>query len=330
MRGLLLAMTALSLSLSGCSGSKDAAEATAKAPAGPRLLLAPVDTVNWQDVSAEVATVDQAQVMARMPGILSSLAVRAGDNVRRGQALGRVTDSGVGGSGAQAASAAAQSTLANAELNRIRFLYKNGVYAKARLEQAEAGARIASVQASAAHAQEAVIAPASGRVLRADIPAGSTVMPGMVIAVIASGPVVLRLELPESLARRVHVGSRVMASGIGDGTGSATGAVTKLYPAVQAGQISADVAVPGLDPTFIGSRVAAKVETGQRKAVIVPRAFVATRYGIDAVTVLAKDGSATQVPVQTAASSEPGKVEILSGVSAGDTLIGADAGASRP
>ena len=323
-------MTALSLSLSGCSGSKDSTEATAKAPAGPRLVLAPVDTINWQDVSAEVATVDQAQVMARMPGILASLSVRAGDNVRRGQSIGRVTDSGAGGSGAQAASAAAQSTLANAELGRVRFLYQNGVYAKARLEQAEAGARIASVQASAAYAQEAVIAPTSGRVLRADIPAGSTVMPGMAIAVIASGPVVLRLELPEALARRVHVGSRVMASGIDDGANSATGTVTKLYPAVQAGQISADVAMPGLDPTFIGSRIAAKVETGQRKAMIVPRAFLTTRYGIDNVTVLARDGTATQVPVQTAPSSEPGKVEILSGVGAGDTLVGGIAGASRP
>ena len=51
--------------------------------------------------------------------------------------------------------------------------------------------------------------------------------------------------------------------------------------------------------------------------------FITTRYGIDYVTLLAKDGSASQVPVQTTATADPARVEILSGASAGDTLIGA-------
>jgi hypothetical protein len=38
--------------------------------------------------------------------------------------------------------------------------------------------------------------------------------------------------------------------------------------------------------------------------------------------VLGKDGGAAQVPVQTAATGEDGRVEILSGVRASDTLIG--------
>ena len=43
---------------------------------GPRLLLRANDTTNWQDVSAEITTVKQAQVLARIPGILTSLSVR--------------------------------------------------------------------------------------------------------------------------------------------------------------------------------------------------------------------------------------------------------------
>jgi RND family efflux transporter MFP subunit len=283
------------------------------------------DAPDWQDVSAEVTTVDQAQVTARTPGILSTLSVRAGDAVRKGQVIGRVTDSGAGGSGAQAATAAAQAELARADLDRVRFLYQNGVYAKARLEQVEAAARIASAQAGAARAAEEVVAPASGRVLRADVPAGAPVGPGMVVAVITAGPVVLRLEMPESLAGRVKVGSRVLASGLdaGDSNASEVGAVVKLYPAVQAGQVTADVAVPGLDASFIGRRMAAKVEAGHRRALLVPKGFVTTRYGIDYVTMLGKDGAASVVPVQTAPGVEPGRVEILSGTGAGDTLIGA-------
>ena len=329
MRRSILAIALLALPLSGCGGSDDANKG-AEAPVGPRLVLAKADAPDWQDVSAEVATVDQAQVIARTSGILSTLSVRAGDSVRKGQVIGRVTDSGAGGSGAQAAAAAAQAQLARADLDRVRYLYENGVYAKARLEQVEAAAKIASAQASAARSAEEVVAPTTGRVLRADVPAGAPVGPGMVVAVITGGPVVLRLEMPESLTGRVRVGSHVLANGLGTADGgtsgnAATGVVTKLYPAVQAGQVTADVAMPGLDASFIGRRVAAKVEAGHRLALLVPKSFVTTRYGIDYVTILGKDGTASTVPVQTAPGVDLGKVEILSGAGAGDTLIGGQA-----
>lgn len=338
MRGYLLALTALGtavlgLPLAGCGKGAETAQ-TAKAPAGPRLVLAASDTVNWQDVSAEIATVDQAQVLARIPGILTTITVKEGDMVAKGQVIGRIVDSQLGyqagAYGAQVAAAQAQAAQAQGELSRVRFLYQNGVYAKARLEQAEAAAAAANAQIRAAQAQQAAVgavagqgavtAPASGRVLRADVPAGSPVAPGMAIAVITAGPTIVRLEMPESLADKVHAGSRVTAGGIGSGSG--LGRVIKLYPSVTAGQVTADVDMPGIDNRLIGRRVAAKVETGSRKAMLVPAGYVTNRYGIDYLTVLAKDGSAAQVPVQTAASAEPGKVEILSGAAAGDTLIG--------
>lgn len=346
MRGLMLAritccMAALSVPLAACTQDEPAAQAQ-KAPAGPRLVLAPTDTVNWQDVSAEIATVDQAQVLARIPGILTTLSVRAGDMVRKGQAVGRIVDSQLGyqagAYGAQVAAAQAQAAQAQGELSRVRFLHRNGVYAKARLEQAEAAAAAANAQIRAAQAQQAAVgavagqgvvtAPATGRVLRADIPAGSPVAPGMAIAVITAGPTIVRLEMPESLAGKVRVGSRVTASGIGNSSASssASGTVIKLYPSVTAGQVTADVDMPGIDNALIGRRVAAKVETGARKALLVPAGYVINRYGIDYVTIVGKDGAATQVPVQTAASAEPGKVEILSGAAAGDTLVGPGAG----
>lgn len=307
----------LAVPLAGCGASSEDAAAVVKAPAGPRLTLALQDATDWQEVSAEIATVDQAQVIARIPGILTTLSVRAGDTVGKGQVIGRVVDSQLG---YQSAAVGAQAAQASAELARVRFLYQNGVYAKARLEQAEAMAAAASAQHAAVGAvagQGAVIAPASGRVLRADIPAGAPVAPGMVIATITAGPAIVRLELPEALAGKVGIGARVTAPGLTEGR------VTKVYPAVTAGRVSADVAMPGIDSSLIGRRVAARVDAGRRKALLVPAGYVTTRYGIDYVTVLAKDGSAAQVPVQTAPAAEAGKVEILSGAAAGDVLVGA-------
>lgn len=329
---------ALALPLAACGNGEDVT-APAKAPEGQRLILSAADTVDWQDVAAEVATVDQAQVLARIPGVLTTLSVREGDVVRKGQAIGRIVDSQLGyqsgAYAAQAAAAQAQAAQASAELSRVRFLHDNGVYATARLEQAQAAAAAAQAQVRAAQAQQAavgavagqgaVIAPASGRVLRADIPAGAPVAPGMVIAAITAGESVLRLEMPESVAAKVRPGARVMAEGLAEGT------VQRVYPSVTAGQVTADVSLPGIDDRLIGRRMAARVETGKRKALLVPSGFVTTRYGIDYVTVLAKDGSGAQVPVQTARAAEPGKVEILSGVTAGETLVGpAPAKAGRP
>lgn len=322
MRANVLALSALALTLSGlplagCGDSKQVAQ-DGKASAGPRLLLTESDTTDWQDVSAEIATVDQAQVLARISGILTTLSVREGDVVAKGQTIGRIVDSQLGH---QAAVYQAQMMQAQAELKRVEFLHDNGVYADARLEQAQAAASASRAQYAAATAlagQGAVVAPASGRVLRADVPAGAPVAPGTVIAVITAGPTVVRLEMPESLAGKVHSGSQVTASGIGNG--DAVGRVVKLYPAVVTGLVAADVEMPGIDNALIGRRIAAKVQTGSRKALLVPTVYVVERYGIDYVTLIGKDGTATEVPVQTAPTQVQGKVEILSGVSAGDTL----------
>ena len=97
------------------------------------------------------------------------------------------------------------------------------------------------------------------------------------------------------------------------------GAVTRVYPSVVGGHVRADASIPGLDDQLIGQRVAARVESGRRAALLVPRGYVTTRYGIDTVTVRTK-GQSANVPVQTAPSGEPNQVEILSGVSPGDTL----------
>jgi len=326
MRGYLLALTALgaallALPLVGCSSGEET-EQTVKAPAGPRLVLAASDTVNWQDVSAEITTVDQAQVIARIPGVLATLTIREGDMVGKGQVIGRIVDSQLGH---QAAAYGAQAAQAEAELKRVRFLHDNGVYADARLEQAQAQATAARAHYAAANAvtgQGAVIAPASGRVLRADVPAGAPVALGMAIAVITAGPTIVRLDMPESLADKVQAGSRVTATGFGLGT------VIRVYPSITAGKVTADVTMPGIDSRLIGRRVAAKVETSARKALLVPTPYVTNRFGIDYVTIVAKDGSGAQVPVQTALTAEPGKVEILSGVGAGDTLVAAAKGAT--
>lgn len=335
--GLLLT---LPLALSACSD--DAVPVSeARLPANAeQFLVQPRTVVDWTDVGALVTSVDMADARARIPGILQSLSVREGDMVQRGQVIGRVVDSRLGyegaAYGAQAAAAQAQVAQAEAELARIRFLRDNGVYAQARLDQAEAVARAARAGVAAARAQQsavnalagqgAIIAPSSGRVLMAPIPPGSAVGPGTSVATITSGAMVLRLELPETLMGRVRVGTAVVASGLAvAGSPAPRSTVSRVYPAVTGGQMTADVEMPGLGSTMVGRRVTARVATGERTAIIVPRRFIETRYGIDYVSIIGRDRSLASVPVQIAPGDSADQVEILAGVKAGDRLA-----ATRP
>ena len=173
--------------------------------------------------------------------------------------------------------------------------------------------------------QGAIIAPASGRVLRADIPQGSAVAPGVSVATITAGEPIVRLDLPESLIGKVRVGARIALADPDMPSGSLIGQVVQVYPAIAGGRVRLDATVSGLATTSVGRRVNATVEVGQRNAIVVPRKFVSTRYGMDYVDVVAKDGALSSVPVQLAPTADSGMVEILSGVGEGDTLYTAGA-----
>jgi RND family efflux transporter MFP subunit len=319
--------------LTACGSAPQAtADTSTIVPQGEQLRVALSSVDELKSVGGTITTRDTADARARIPGVLVSLRVRAGDAVRKGQQIGFVSDQQLGfqanAYGAQAAAASAQADAAQAELTRTEFLYRNGVYAKARLDQAQAQARAARAQISAAASQQsatrsvaaqgAIIAPASGRVLRADIPAGSAVAPGISVATITAGPPVVRLTLPDALAGRVHNGARVTVD-----AGTATplvGTVVQVYPAVMGGQMTADVSVPTLDTTLIGRQVTAQLALGSRQALVIPKRFIQTRFGVDQVTIISGKQALT-VPVQTAPTANPTQVEILSGVAAGDVLV---------
>ena len=304
---------------------------------GERLRVAAVAIPEVKTVAAEVATRDQAEVLARIAGRLVRLSVREGDNVRRGQRIGTVVDERIGHETrayqAQVAAASAEAVRARAELARIDYLYRNNVYAKARLDQAQAAARAASAQVAAASAQRqasaavagqgAILAPATGRVLRADIPEGSVVAPGMSVATITAGPPLLRLRVPQSLAGRIRPGMSVTVRD--EALGNRSGRIVQVYPAVSGGQLVADAEVAGLGTELVGQRITVLIETGSRPGIVIPRRFLTTRFGIDYVDLVGRDGAVARIPVQTAPASLADRVEILSGVGAGDVLLAAKA-----
>lgn len=325
---------AIALALAACGRKEPEAKAPAQAPVAGRIKVEARPVHDLKPVSAELTTRDMAEARSRIGGLLVSLSVKEGDLVRRGQPIALVRDDRIGlltgAYDAQAAAAAAEAARAEADLGRIRTLFDQGVYAQARLDQAEAQAKAARAQLAAARAQRAasaelgaqgaVLAPADGRVLLAETPVGSVVAAGQSLARITAGPPVIRISLPEAQARALKPGDIVKLSPEDLDGQTSEGIITEVYPSVGGGQTTADVSAARLPADQVGRRVRAWVSLGQRQALVLPRSHVATRYGVDYVALVRADGSVGEIPVQTAPGPSPAEVEILSGLKAGDVV----------
>lgn len=331
----LSAALAAALLLGGLSACGGEPEVAAIAPVrGERLTVteALIDAV--KPASAVVASRDLGEARARIPGTLTQLNVREGDTVRQGQLIGLVIDNRVGletaAYSAQVAAAEAEAARARADLSRIQTLFDKGIYAQARLDQSLAASRAADAQVRAARAvrsasaetgaQGRILAPTSGRVLTADVPAGSVVSAGQSVATITAGPLVLRLELPEAQGRNLRVGQSVVISSE-DLPGVSAGTIAQVYPASTAGQTTADISVAGLGSDRVGQRVTVQVPVGQRRALVIPRRVVATRFGIDFVRTVDRAGRVSEAPVQLGGPVSGDRVEVLSGLAAGDVVL---------
>ena len=333
-RPYLISAFGAALLLGACGEAKAPAPAQQTAPQAGRFTVQIQTVADLKPVPATLTTRDMAEARARIAGVLVSLAVKEGDMVRKGQMIGRVKDDRLalqtGAFDAQVSAAAAEAARANADLSRTRDLFSHGVYAQARLDQVEAQAKAANANLAAARAQRgasaelgaqgAILAPAAGRVLVADVPVGSVVMPGQTLAKITAGPMVVRIQLPEGQARALKVGDVVQLAAE-DMRGVATqGTIAQVYPSVTGGQVTADVSAPGLPQDLIGQRVRAQIKVGARQALIVPRTYVVTRFGIDYARIVRADNTVSETPIQTTAGPTAAKVEVLSGLRAGDVL----------
>lgn len=336
---ILIGALGLATLLSACGEEKAAQKpATVIAPSADRLTVRALVVDDLKPVPASLTTRDMADARARIGGTVSQLLVKEGDTVRQGQTIAVIRDERIGlqtlAYDAQVAAAAAQAAQAQADLARTQDLYDHGVYAKARLDQVQAAAKAANAGLAAARAQArasaelghqgAVLAPTAGRVLTADVPPGSVVMPGQSLATITAGPPVVRITVPEGESAALKLGASVRFAAEDLGGAAATGQITQIYPAVTGGQIIADVTAAGLPQALVGRKVRAFVAVGQRQALVIPRRYITTRFGVDYVRLVGKDGAAVDSPVQTTPAADPAAVEVLSGLRLGDVLTPAE------
>lgn len=315
----------------------------ASAPAGTAEELFEVTSSAVPDEKAVFATIESRRVVpgrSRIGGTVAAIAVKEGDHVGLGQVIATVGDDKLAlqmkSLDAQIAGLEAQLAQAQTDLARAEDLFQKGIAPKTRLDEARTASNVASNAMRARTAERSVIqqqltegnvlAPAAGRVLKVPLTAGTVVMPGDPVAMIAEQDFVMRLRVPERHARLMKAGDQVRIDGNDLGTSAPRyGRISLVYPQIEDGRVVADAAVEGLGDYFVNERVRVWIAAGERTAFIIPARFITTRFGVDYVRIRSAANVDTDVPVQRGRSAPnqemPDGIEILSGLQASDRLV---------
>ena len=298
------------------------------------LTLAPVAVTEWKAVYGTVEARDRIPARARIGGTLVELSVAEGDEVEAGEVLARIVDDKLdfqlAALAAQREALAAQLANAEADLARGEELLKNGVTTTQRVDALRTQVdvlkgQIASLAAQAdVVAQQAkegvVLAPVAGRVLDVPLTKGAVLMPGEVVAVVGGGGTFLRIAVPERHAGALQAGDVIRISEAG---ADREGVLARVYPVIEGGRVVADVEIADLPDTYVGARMLVRLPVGEREALLVPRADVVTRAGLDFIGLQGAGGPVLRsiVPGEVQLVDGVEMVEVISGLVSGDVVV---------
>jgi RND family efflux transporter MFP subunit len=346
MKGTLKILSVASLVVLGACKGGSAAEADAAGTPETATIgtenIAVVTNGTLQSgptVSGALLPEREAQVRAQVGGSLLQTYVDQGQAVRAGQTLARIEAGGLQdvylSARAGVTSANNNADIARRELARSEKLLAAGAIAERDIEQARrsaiaANAALADARARLATAQKqvgntSVTAPMSGIVSERPVSAGDVVQPGAAMFTIVD-PSSMRLEgsVPAEQLSQVKIGAPVTFTVNGYPGRTFNGRVTRVNPTADPAtrQVRVFISIPNAEGRLVGGLFAqGRLASESRTGMVVPVTAVDTRNNIPQVFRI-KASKVERIPVQIGLRDEGSeKVEILSGVQVGDTLL---------
>lgn len=279
---------------------------------------------------------------APIADVVAEMLVNEGDAVRRGQALARFRDdvlrTAAASAQAELASARTTQTLAVAESTRAETLFTEGAIARrdrdnalAALEQARSRFALAESQAAQAqqHLNDATLrAPESGVIAVRHAQAGDRVDFGKPVLTLVNNSV---LQLEAAVEARqlssLRIGQRVVLAVTEAAADTVAGRIARINPVADEAtrQVKIYVDVPNPAGRLVSGLYVSGVAltSDVADAISVPRSAVKVEgEQRENVVYVVSGGRLARRPVQVGAEDViSGRVQIVSGVQAGDTVI---------
>jgi len=337
----MLFLAAGALASAACGGRTATPPASEPPTLSARIAVAERVTADRRtELAGTVAAEKSTAVSSRVMALVTAVHVQMGDEVRAGQTLISIDPSAAEGQAAQARGALAQAqaalTLARRNYERFQALATTQSASElevdlARMQFEQAQGAVEQAQGALAAAQSVaresrVVAPFAGRIAARLVEVGDLAAPGRPLAMIESlAGRRLVVAVPETVA---------LAAALAPGD---TLAVTlDAQPAL--GEIAGRVAEisPGPDPVThaytvkidlpvvdaaAGAAGRALLPAGRREAVRVPREALIESGSLTLVVVRDEQGRAQSRMVTPGDVAADGRIEILSGLAGGESVL---------
>jgi membrane fusion protein, multidrug efflux system len=342
LRPALAAMMAAGLAACGSKSADANIESTsATVTVGPEnvTLVERAELSSGPAISGTLSPEREAMIRAQLAGPVLSVSADQGTRVSAGTQLARIDDRTVrdaflsARSGFTTAQTAAD--IASREMSRAEKLLAAGAIADrdvenarradqaARSQLADAQARLTLAQKQLDDAQ--VRAPFRGVVSSRTVSAGDVVQLGAALFEVVD-PSSMRLEaaLPASQLTTAKLGAPVSFSVNGYPDRVFTGKITRVSPTADraTGQVQIVVSIPNERSDLVGGLFAkGRVTAATHNGLVAPSTAVDLR-GLRPAVLRLKGGKSERIEVELGLRDEATeRVEIMSGVAAGDTLL---------
>ena len=290
------------------------------------------DTVftHYLDIQGNVNTKENILIQPEFNGTLTSLTVKAGDRVSKGQILGRVDDAGMS---SQLASAENQYNLAKTTFERQKNLWDKKIgseiqYLQAQTQMVSAQKQVAQIRAQLS--KTVIRAPFSGTIDEVFAEKGQVVGPSAqgLMRIVNLGNMYVSTSVPETYIGKLKVGDQVdvYLTSLGK---TYKGKVRQVGNFINPNNRSfgIEVSVPNPDNLLRPNQVAKLKITDytSKDAIVVPTNVIqedgkGDKYVYIVAESTGKTGTAKKVVITVGKSSD-NVTEILSGLSADDIIV---------
>jgi len=291
------------------------------------------DTIfnHYLDIQGNVDTKENILVQPEFSGTLTSLTVKAGQHVSKGQILGKVDDAGLS---QQLASLENQYALAKTSFERQKNLWDKKIGSEIQFLQAQTqmvSAQKGVAQMRAQLSKTVIRAPFNGTIDEVFVEKGQVVAPGTpqgLMRIVNLGNMYVSTSVPETYIGKLKVGTEVdvFLSSLGK---TYKGKVRQVGNFINPNNRSfgIEVAVPNPENLLRPNQVAKLkiIDYINKKAIVVPTNVVqedgeGNKYVYTVNDSNGKTGKAKKVLVKVGQSSDS-VTEILSGLSESDVIV---------